>query len=481
MPELDSTAEEYVFAFESFSIPFPLNARLFMCTCEVEQFVNDNSKAAVAAQGPSLGIAEEEKEPVQVEATGGTPQGLLISSARRMAAQGRAKKNKGARKRNRKMIEAAGKENIVVAKVVDTIQISDWVEKDIGYCLFNFDGLALKIEERRSLVQAIMIFSKFKQIPIDEIDPESVLNSSAGVHGWAEANIDDWQEVTGPLRSDEDWEKRHASTRPDSSGSSMDLPPATEDDRHGEQYKQTKTKDPPESKPHHAATHVTAYSGEIEARGRELRRQQEKIDAGRKPIGIYKARDVRKVLDEGWTEIKRDHRDAEYERRKAGLHVCLRNRDGDVGPRHLQSAWGTESQGWHQIEVVLDSGAAVSVCPKDMCPQFAMEDFEASKAGVYYTGANGGKLINPGQTHVTVALHNGARALVTFQVADVSRPLVSVSKVCEMGNRVVFGANGGYILNLETGAATQFVKKDGIYVFNMWIPPLSGSPFGRPR
>ena len=47
---------------------------------------------------------------------------------------------------------------------------------------------------------------------------------------------------------------------------------------------------------------------------------------------------------------------------------------------------------------------------------------------------------------------------------------MSKSKVCEMGNRVVIGANGGYILNLETGAATQFVKKDGIYVFNMWIP-----------
>ena len=187
------------------------------------------------------------------------------------------------------------------------------------------------------------------------------------------------------------------------------------------------------------------------------------------------------MLDEGWTEIKWDHRDAEYERRKAGLHVCLRNRDEDVGPQHLLSAWRTESQGWHQIEVVLDSGAADSVCPKDTCPQFAMEDSEASKAGVYYTGANGGKLFNLGQTHVPVALDNGARTLATFQVADVSRPLMSVSKVCEMGNRVVFGANGGYILNLETGAATQFVKKDGIYVFNMWIPPLSESPFGRPR
>ena len=172
---------------------------------------------------------------------------------------------------------------------------------------------------------------------------------------------------------------------------------------------------------------------------------------------------------------------AKLERRKAALHICFRSRGGDVEPQQLLSAWRTESQGWHQIEVVLDSGAADSVCPKNMCPQFAIEDSEASKAGVFYTGANGGKLYNLGQTHVPVALDNGARSLATFQVADVSRPLMSVSKVCEMGNRVVFGANGGYILNLETGAATQFIKKEGIYVFNMWIPPLSESPFGRPR
>ena len=131
--------------------------------------------------------------------------------------------------------------------------------------------------------------------------------------------------------------------------------------------------------------------------------------------------------------------------------------------------------------MVVDSGAADSVCPRDLCPHFPVEVSEASKAGVYYTGANGGKLFNLGQTHVPVALDNGARSLATFQVADVSRPLMSVSKVCEMGNRVIFGAGGGYIMNIETGACTQFTKKDGIYVFNLWIPPLSESPFGRPR
>ena len=106
---------------------------------------------------------------------------------------------------------------------------------------------------------------------------------------------------------------------------------------------------------------------------------------------------------------------------------------------------------------------------------------DASRAGLYYTAANGGKIYNLGQTHIPIAMDNGSRTMATFQVADVSRPLMSVSTVCEMGNRVVFGAGGGYILNLETGATTPFETQDGIYVFKLWIPPLSESPFGRPQ
>ena len=127
----------------------------------------------------------------------------------------------------------------------------------------------------------------------------------------------------------------------------------------------------------------------------------------------------------------------------------------------------------------MDSGAAESVCPRTMAPQFAIQDSAASKSGVYYTSANGGKIMNLGEQHVPVCLSNGARSICTFQIAEVSRPLMSVSRLCEMGNRVLFGANGGVILNLHSGSATPFHKEDGVYVFEMWIPPLAESPFGR--
>ena len=141
------------------------------------------------------------------------------------------------------------------------------------------------------------------------------------------------------------------------------------------------------------------------------------------------------------------------------MHVFERNANGTEG-QSLLTAWKQETAGWNCVECVLDSGAADSVCPRSMCPWFAVEDSEASRAGVYYTAANGGKLFNLGQTHVPIAMEDGVRTMATFQVADVSRPLMSVGRVCAMGNRVIFGAGSGYILNIENGSTTP-IRDEG--------------------
>ena len=88
---------------------------------------------------------------------------------------------------------------------------------------------------------------------------------------------------------------------------------------------------------------------------------------------------------------------------------------------------------------------------------------------------------NLGQQDLPIAFDHGMNAMATFQIANVSRPLMRVAKTCELGNRVLFGASGSVIVNLGSAQVTAFEKEDGVYVFNMWIPPLSESPFGRPR
>ena len=61
---------------------------------------------------------------------------------------------------------------------------------------------------------------------------------------------------------------------------------------------------------------------------------------------------------------------------------------------------------------------------------------------------------------------------MTFQVADVVRPLTSVSKICDAGNgrnEVVFTADGGYIWHDTDQAYTPFNREDGIYVLRTWL------------
>ena len=66
-------------------------------------------------------------------------------------------------------------------------------------------------------------------------------------------------------------------------------------------------------------------------------------------------------------------------------------------------------------------------------------------------------------------------------MADISRPLNSVSEICDGGGRhgsqVVFGRTGGIIYNLDTGKETYFDREEGIYILEFWVPPEGNQIF----
>ena len=144
-------------------------------------------------------------------------------------------------------------------------------------------------------------------------------------------------------------------------------------------------------------------------------------------------------------------------------------------------SWRTEQDDWIRIESVVDSGASAPVAPPSMAPGHPIRPSEGSKRGQKYTSASNHKLPNLGEQLLQAQSEEGEQMEVLFQKADVSRPLVSVSALCEMGNRVLFGSSGGVILNFTSGQATPFELEDGVYVFTMWIPPVSATPFGGQR
>ena len=128
-----------------------------------------------------------------------------------------------------------------------------------------------------------------------------------------------------------------------------------------------------------------------------------------------------------------------------------------------------EKGSWIKVDSVVDSGASAPVAPPSMAPGAPIRPSEGSKRGQKYTSASKHKLANLGEQLLQACTEEGEPTEVLFQIADVSRPLVSVSAICEMGNRVIFGRSGGVVQSLTTGIETPFYKRNGIYILSMWL------------
>ena len=55
--------------------------------------------------------------------------------------------------------------------------------------LMNFDRLAAQVSERHMMVDALLNLASFRGVEVDQVTPQMVRDSSAGVRGWANARI----------------------------------------------------------------------------------------------------------------------------------------------------------------------------------------------------------------------------------------------------------------------------------------------------
>ena len=119
-----------------------------------------------------------------------------------------------------------------------------------------------------------------------------------------------------------------------------------------------------------------------------------------------------------------------------------------------------ENRKWVKVESVVDSGASQPVAPPTMAPNVPIVPSEGSRRGQRYTSASKHRLANLGEQSICACTEEGDMTGVKFQIADVSKPLVSVSALCEKGNRVIFGRSGGVVKNLRTGKETPFFQEE---------------------
>ena len=130
---------------------------------------------------------------------------------------------------------------------------------------------------------------------------------------------------------------------------------------------------------------------------------------------------------------------------------------------------------------MLDSGATDSYAPDCMCPEVKSRPSDGSKRGQMYTAAGGKKIANEGEKDITMVTGTNEIVQTNWQTVDITRPLSSVRQICAQGNRVLFGAQGGVIYNIESGHETPFGIEDNVYVLDSWLPPSPTRGFGRQR
>lgn len=132
--------------------------------------------------------------------------------------------------------------------------------------------------------------------------------------------------------------------------------------------------------------------------------------------------------------------------------------------------------GYVTVKSVLDSGATDSCAPDCMCPEVKSQPSEGSKRGQKHTAAGGKRVANEGEKNIQMVTSADEVVQTNWQTVDITRPLSSVRQICLQGNRVLFGAQGGIIYNIETGKETPFGLDNDVYVLELRLPPAQGFP-----
>ena len=92
-----------------------------------------------------------------------------------------------------------------------------------------------------------------------------------------------------------------------------------------------------------------------------------------------------------------------------------------------------------------------------------MKPTEESKKGIGFVAANGSRMMNYGGTQVKFEKDGKVKAM-NFEVTDCKKPLASVARIVDQGNKVVFDEGESYILKKKTGEKIILQRERGTFV-----------------
>ena len=132
-----------------------------------------------------------------------------------------------------------------------------------------------------------------------------------------------------------------------------------------------------------------------------------------------------------------------------------------------------------EFEVALDSGSVVHVCALGDCPGYLLQDSPGSKVGQQFSMGDGGQIPNLGQKRLNLSDDAlGSDVQSVFQIAAVTRPLMSVGKICDEGHEVTFSNTCAVVRNKDGNELCKFHRDSGgLYVAKLRLR----TPLGFPR
>ena len=126
---------------------------------------------------------------------------------------------------------------------------------------------------------------------------------------------------------------------------------------------------------------------------------------------------------------------------------------------------------WSELELSADSGACDSVMPKEgACAQIPIVPSAQSQRAMEYEVANAQAIPCLGERRLEIWT-DGATAPrgMVLQVADVHKPLLSLSRCADIGYESCLGRTCGYLLDRETGEAIPLARRGNLCTLTVWV------------
>ena len=108
--------------------------------------------------------------------------------------------------------------------------------------------------------------------------------------------------------------------------------------------------------------------------------------------------------------------------------------------------------------------------PMSLCKNIALRESAQSLAKVQYEVASGKAIPNLGEKHCEMFVEGATSCmLMDFQVADIHRPLLSLSRAADQGFRSVLDDYGGYLQHKKTGEVIPITRRGNLYIMQIWV------------